>query len=395
MERCDVAIIGSGVIGLATAWRLAATGRSVAVVDPHPGRGASYAAAGMLAPVGEAAYGEEPLIELNLRAALGWPAYARELEAASGQEIDFEESGTLLVGYDASDRARLQELHEFQRGLGLPARWCTASECRRLEPALAPGVHGGVLAPHDHRVDNRRLVAALAEAARRAGVRAIEARADEVLRSGGSVAGLLVEGEELAAGTVVLAAGYASSSVAGLGPNDVPPVRPVKGQILRLRARDGVDLLTHTVHGYVQGFSVYLVPRAGGRLVLGATVEERGEDDSVTAGGVYTLLRDATRMLPALDELELVEAVARFRPGSPDNAPVIGPTPLSGLVVATGHYRNGILLAPLAAEAVEAVLETGALPAWAAPFAPGRFATGEGALAGGAAGALAGSGAAP
>ncbi|HUZ20201.1 MAG TPA: glycine oxidase ThiO [Acidimicrobiales bacterium] len=394
MERFDVAIIGSGVIGLATAWRLAAGGRSVALVDPHPGRGASYAAAGMLAPVGEAAYGEEPLIELNVRAADGWAAYARELEAASGQDVGFEESGTLLVGYDASDRARLQDIYEFQRGLGLPARWCSASECRRLEPALAPGVHGGVLAPHDHRVDNRRLVAALAEAGRRSGVRAIEARADAVLRSGATVTGLLVEGEELVAGAVVLAAGHASSSVAGLEAADVAPVRPVKGQILRLRARDGVDLLTRTVHGYVQGFSVYLVPRTGGRLVLGATVEERGEDDSVTAGGVYTLLRDATRMLPALDELELVEAVARFRPGSPDNAPVIGPTALGGLVVATGHYRNGILLAPLAAEAVEAVLETGTLPAWAAPFAPGRFAPARGGPASGAT-RITSSGAAP
>ncbi|MCU1492188.1 MAG: glycine oxidase [Acidimicrobiaceae bacterium] len=373
-ERFDMAIAGAGVIGSTVAWRLAETGRRVCLVDPLPGRGASYAAAGMLAPVAEAAYGEEVLLGLNLRAAASWSAFAGELEACAGQQIGFEQSGTLLVAYDPGDRKVLAEVHGYQNDLGLSARWCTPSECRRLEPALAPGVHAGVLAEGDARVDNRRLMAALGAACMNAGVTVVTATVDEVLIESGRARGLLASGRELLAPTVLLAAGHATGALSGLPTGLLPPVRPVKGQILRMRSRDREPLLTRTVHAIVEGSNVYLVPRSGGRLVVGATVEERGEDVTVTAAGVHEVLHDALAVVPAIDELELVEALARLRPGSPDNAPIVGPTAVEGLLIATGHYRNGILLAPVTAEALLALLTEGELPGWAAAFSPARFA---------------------
>jgi glycine oxidase len=376
-------VIGAGVIGLSIAWRLARAGTArVALLDPEPGRGATWAAAGMLAPVGEAHYGEERLLELNLRSAAAWPAFAAELESASGLEVGYRADGSLLVAVDAGDRAVIEELLAYQLELGLPAQWCPPSRCRELEPGLAPGLRGGILAPQDHQVDNRRLVAALLAACAAAGVELIERRADELLLEGGSVAGLRSAGEELGCAVVVLAAGYRSGALAGLPAGAAPAVRPVKGQILRLRVRpggagsSGAAPVSRTVRGVVAGASVYLVPRDGGGVVLGATAEEVGEDLSVTVEAVHRLLADARAVVPGVGELELVETLARLRPGSPDNAPLLGPAGPdgpAGLVVATGHYRNGVLLAPASAEAVVELLEHGSLPAWAEGFAPARL----------------------
>ncbi len=374
MTSYDVVVVGSGVIGLSVAWRLAGSGRSVAIVDPHPATGASYAAAGMLAPVTEATWGEEELAQLSLRSLARWPDFAAELTVASGLDVGLRQAGTLLVAADASDRAYLDDLLAYQLHLGLAASWCPASECRRLEPSLAPGIRGGILAPGDAQVDNRRLLGSLAEAVHRAGVRVVTARAG-LVTAAGAATGVVAEGEEIVAPLVVLAAGWATSSLEGLPAHAVPPVRPVKGQILRLLAHDGDAELTRTVRALVQGVPVYLVPRGDGRYVLGATSEERGVDTTVTAGAVYRLLRDAQRVFPGLGDLELVETRAGLRPGSPDNAPLVGATGLAGLVLATGHYRNGVLLAPVTADAVCALADTGELPPWAHPFDPRRFAT--------------------
>jgi len=379
MTSYDAVVVGSGVIGLSVAWRLAGSGRTVAIVDPHPATGASYAAAGMLAPVTEASWGEEALTELSLRSLASWPDFADALTAASGLDVGLRREGTLLVAADASDRAYLDELLAYQLHCGLDASWCPASECRRLEPSLAPGIRGGILAPGDAQVDNRRLLGSLAEAVRRAGVTVVGARA-ALTTSGGRVSGVVAatgpETEELDAPLVVLAAGWASSALVGLPDHVVPPIRPVKGQILRLFARRGDAELTRTVRAVVHGVPVYLVPRGDGRFALGATSEEKGPDTTVTAGAVYALLRDAHRIVPGLGDLELVEARAGLRPGSPDNAPLVGPTTLPGLVLATGHYRNGILLAPVTAEVVAALVATGEVPSWARPFDPRRFAPG-------------------
>jgi len=374
--RPDVVIVGGGLIGLAIAWRAAGRGLRVALADPRPGRGASYAAAGMLAPVTEAHYNEEALLKLNLESSLRYASFTADVEAASGLPTGYRTCGTLAVALDSDDLAVLDELYAFQLSLGLRAERLTGRECRRLEPMLAPGVRGGLHVPGDHQVDNRRLTAGLLAAAERAGVAVHRESVASVLVERERASGvLLAGGHEIRAEQVVLAAGCRTAELGGLPPGVVPPVRPVKGQILRLRVPPRfTPFLTRTVRGLVKGAPIYLVPRADGELVVGATQEELGYDTQVTAGGVYELLRDAHALVPGLTELPLVEMHAGLRPGSPDNAPIIGPTAVGGLVLATGHYRNGVLLTPVTADAVADLLVTGRLPEVAAPFSPGRFA---------------------
>jgi glycine oxidase len=365
----DVVVVGGGVIGLGIAWRAAQAGMAVTVVDPAPGRGASWAAAGMLAPVTEVHYGEQALLRLNLAAAGRWPAFAAELEQAAGTPIGYRRCGTLTVARDADDNAALEDLYRFQLRCGLEVERLRSRDCRRLEPGLAPNVRGGVLAPGDHQVDNRAMAGALVTACERAGVRLLAGRVAELRLDGARVTGVTVAGgASLAAGTVVLAAGCWSRELGGLPAELLPPVRPVKGQLLHLRGPVADPLCRRNV----RGLEVYVVPRADGRVVVGATVEEQGFDTRVTAGAVHDLLRAAFELLPDVAELEVVETVAGLRPGSPDNAPLLGRAGVDGLVVATGHYRNGILLAPVTAEAVAELLATGRVPAAIAPFGPGR-----------------------
>ncbi len=372
----DVVIIGGGVIGLAIGWRAAAAGMRVAIVDPRPVRGATDVAAGMLAPVTEAGYGEQALLALNLASARRFPSFVAELAEAAGRPTGYRETGTLAVAADADARTELRELHRFQTSLGLAAQWLSGGECRELEPMLAPGVTGGLLVAGDNQVDNRVFAAALLAAADRAGADLWRCRASRVLLAGGRVIGVRLDDDDLlSAGQVVLAAGCWSGRVGGLPAEVLPPVRPVKGQILRLRVPAGrPGLLGRTVRGCTRGGHVYLVPRAGDEVVVGSTVEEQGFDTRVTAGAVYELLRDAHQVVPGVTELTLAEASAGLRPGTPDNAPILGPAPLPGLVYATGHYRNGLLLAPVTADAVTGYLTSGELAEVAAPFTVERFA---------------------
>jgi glycine oxidase len=370
----DTIVVGAGLIGLSIAWRVAQLGHDVLVLDRETaGSGATGVAAGMLAPVTEATFGEDALLALNLESARRYPAFLDELSFVTGQPIAPVSRGTLAVAVDRDQSEALRRLHAFQRSLGLDATWLGNAECRDLEPSLHPSVRGGVLVPGDREVDPRRVAAAAAAAVGAAG---------GVIRSGAEVAALatsrgrvtgvrLVGGEVLYTGTVVLAAGCWSGGIDGVPPEVAGSIRPVKGQILRLRARPGdPPPLSHVIRTE----EMYLVPRAGGGVVLGATVEERGFDRSLVAGAVYELLRAAAEAVPGVRELEIVEAGAGLRPGSPDNGPLIGPTSLEGLVAATGHFRNGILLAPVTADAVAAVLDGGGLPPVAAPFTPARFA---------------------
>jgi glycine oxidase len=364
-------VVGGGVIGLGIAWRAALAGLTVTVVDRAPGRGASWAAAGMLAPVTEVHYGEEALLALNLAAGARWPGFAAELEEASGRPVGYRPAGTLSVARDADDNAALEDLYQFQLRCGLDVERLRSRECRQLEPGLAPSIRGGVLAAGDHQVDNRALVEGLLAAGQRAGVRLVEGRAVELATDGDRVTGVvLAGGGRLAAGTVVLAAGCWSGGLGGLAAEALPPVRPVKGQLLHLRGPADQPLCSRNV----RGLEAYVVPRSDGRVVVGATMEEQGFDTRVTAGAVHDLLRAALELLPDVAELELVETVAGLRPGSPDNAPMLGPAAAEGLVVATGHYRNGILLTPVTADTVAELLATGRVPELIAPFAPGRFA---------------------
>lgn len=375
MSSPDVIVVGGGVIGLAIAWRAAQAELSVALVDEEPGRGASYAAAGMLAPVTEVHYGEEALLALNLDSAKRYPGFVEELEAATGMTVGYRPCGTLFVGADDDDTTAADDLFRFQRELGLPVQRLRRRECRALEPLLAPRIRGGMLAEGDHQVDSRRLIDALLVAAEASGVVVRRQHATALRLDGTRAVGVaLADGEAMGAATVVLAAGCWSGALAGVPPESRPPVRPVKGQILRLRGSVDAPLLSRTVRGLVHGASVYLVPRTDGEVVIGATAEERGFDATVTAGAVYELLRDAAEVVPGVSELELVEARAGLRPGSPDNAPLLGATAVEGLVAATGHYRNGILLTPVTADTVAELLVTGHAPELIAPFSPLRFA---------------------
>lgn len=374
-EVVDAVVVGGGLIGLATAWRAAGRGLRVAVVDPAPGGGAARWAAGMLGAVSELHHGEETLLQLNLAAAERYPAFVGELTERTGAPTGYQTRGTLTVAFDADDRAQLRRLHALQEQCGLATEWLTGRECRRLEPTLAPGVTGGVRVDGDHQVDPRLLAGALWAACEREGVTVHRRRATRLTTVDGRATGVeLADGTHLAAGRVVLAAGSHSGRLAGVPDEVVPPVRPVKGQVVRLGPPPrGGPVVTRTVRAVVRGVPVYLVPRDSGELVVGATSEEQGWDTTVTAGGVYALLRDAHALLPGLTELPLVECGAGLRPTSPDNAPLLGPTPLPGLLVATGHHRNGVLLTPLTGEVMAEALVTGELPEVARPFSPLRF----------------------
>jgi glycine oxidase len=374
-EHHDVAVVGGGVIGLAVAWRAAQRGLRTVVLDAAED-GAWRYAAGMLAPVTEAEFGEDALLALGLRAADGFPAFCAELADASGRDPGLRRTGTLVVARDRDEAEELERLLEHRRSLGLEVERLRPSQARRAEPALAPTVRLALDVPGDAAVDPRRLVAALAEAFERAGgeirrgrVTAVEPGAVTVGAAPDVAAPgtLRAEPDVAAPGTlraehVVVAAGAWSGQFGAM------PVRPVKGQIMRLRDPAGQDLVTRTIRTR----DGYLVPRGEGRYVLGATVEERGWDTAATSGATLELIRDLAEVVPGVLELEIEELGAGLRPGTPDNLPVIGPA--AGLVWATGHYRSGILLADVTAEAVVSVLAGDGLPDWAAPCDPARFA---------------------
>ncbi|MGQ0576824.1 MAG: glycine oxidase ThiO [Pseudonocardia sp.] len=371
----SVLVLGAGVIGLSCAWRAARDGWAVTVLDRAPRSGASWVAGGMLAPVTEAWPGEEALLAMGVAAVDRWPGFAAEL-AAAGSPAGLRTDGTVVAATGSGDRAELDDLADHLHRLGRPVQRLTGRELRRLEPALGPDVRGGLSVPGDLSVDNRMLLAALRHAAQRAGVRCAPHAASAVLDDGTRVVGVRrTDGVELPADAVVVAAGAHSAT---LHPLLDGLVRPVKGEILRLAHRPGAyPPPVRTVRALVDGRPVYLVPRGGERpgAVLGATQYEAGFDTEVTAGGVRDLLRDAERVVPGIAEYALVEASAGLRPGSPDNLPLVGPLGPDGLVVATGHGRNGILLAPLTAEAIVAALRGDPVPDELRAAAPHRFRT--------------------
>ena len=368
----SVAIIGAGVIGLAIAWRLAARGIAVRIFDRGAaGAGASHAAAGMLAACAEAEPGEEALVALGRESQARWPAFAAELLAASGIDVELRPEGTLLLALTADDQARLTHLLVFQQKLGLPLQWISAADTRRREPHLAGKLAGAVFSPEDTQVDNRKLVAALRVAAQAAGASVSEHQPVRAISSrGGRVDGIILgDGTKVPADVVVLAAGAWARSIEGVDPKLRPPVRPIKGQMLALRMNPAAPLLSHVV--WAPG--AYLVPRRDGRLLVGATVEEKGYDTSLTAGGILTLLEAAWRAVPAIEELAIDEMWVGHRPGSRDDAPILGAGPIDGLIYASGHHRNGILLAPITADAIVRLVLDSAVEAVIRPFGIERF----------------------
>ncbi|GAB5536236.1 MAG: glycine oxidase ThiO [Rubricoccaceae bacterium] len=370
----SILVVGGGVIGLATAWRLAQRGHAITLIERDTlGQGTSWDAAGMLAPAAELGFEELDLYALGRESLRRWPDFARQLEANTGQSLGYRDEGTLVVADDRDSAAALRRLYQFQHEHGAPVEWWTIDQAIGLEPLLSPRLPAAVWSPDDHQVDNRQLVRALAKAVREAGVTVHESTTvTAIVPHETRPAVRLAEGRQLEADVVVLAAGVGAATIDGLVP--APPVRPVKGQALSLRMT-GALALRHVVRGP----DAYLVPKSDGRLVVGATSEEMGADVRVTGGGLYRILEGAVEVVPAVEEMEVIETWAGLRPASRDHAPLIGASAHPGVVYATGHYRHGILLAPVTAEwvadAVEGLLggrdETAALRE---PFSPLRFA---------------------
>jgi glycine oxidase len=373
-----VVIVGGGVIGLSIAWRCAQRGFDVSLIDPAPGAGASWVAAGMLAPVAEAYQGEEALTALALESARRWPGFASELAGATGLDPGYTRHGTLMVARDRDDAAALQPLFALQQAAGLAAEALTSRQARRREPALASSVCGALWLPEDHQVDNRMLLRALLQACQSAAVGFVGERAVAISERSVTVS----SGISIDADAVVIATGASVPSITLGGEAVGVPVRPVKGQIVRVQATAAAVFPTHSV----RGAEVYIVPRSHGEIAIGATMEDKGFDVTVTAGAVMDLLRAAWELVPALSEAMFLEAIAGSRPGTPDNAPLLGPLaptarPIGragepetgGPIVAMGHFRNGLLLAPVTADAVSAMVSGAPVPDVVRPLDPRRF----------------------
>lgn len=366
-------VVGGGLIGLSVAWRCAQRGLAVSVVDDPKGKGASEVAAGMLAPVTEVHYGEEELLRLNIASAASYESFIAELESETGIDAGYRRCGTLMVARDADDNAELDDLFGFQQKLGLEVERLRSKEIRALEPGLAPSVRGGILAPEDHQVDPGALVVSLRTACVRVGVGFVDEMARTIEVEGDRVSAVVTgSGKRLPTGTTVLAAGAHSALVEGLPPEAIPAIRPVKGQLVHLAATGPFGVTDRNI----RGLEVYVVARLSGKVIVGATVEELGFDTTVTAGAVHELLRRAYELLPGVTELRFVRGLAGLRPGTPDNAPLLGPGALEALVIATGHYRNGVLLAPITGTTVAEVIVTGQVPGSIVPFSPTRFGRG-------------------
>ncbi|MGA2894739.1 MAG: glycine oxidase ThiO [Xanthobacteraceae bacterium] len=370
-KRPRVVIIGAGVVGLGIAWRLAGRAEVLVFDRGKAGAGASHAAAGMLAACCEAEPGEEDLVALGRDSQARWPAFAEELLQLSGIDVELRREGTLMLALTSDDQAKLAHELEFQHKLGLPLEWLSAGATRAREPHLAGKIAGSVFSPQDHQVDSRKLVAALRIAAERTGAEIREHRPVKEIsvRAGRSIGVVLEDGTRVEADIVVLAAGAWSRGIAGLPPDRRPPVRPVKGQLLALRMDAAAPLLNHVL--WAPG--AYLVPRRNGRLIVGATVEEKGFDNTITAGGMLTLLEAAWRAIPAIEELPVDEIWVGHRPGSRDDAPILGRAPLDDLFYATGHHRNGILLAPVTADAMAKLILDDVVEPAIRPFGLERF----------------------
>jgi glycine oxidase len=310
---------------------------------------------------------------MNLASASMYPEFAKAVESASGHDVSYRRDGALHVALDRDEAAELRRILELQVSLGLESRWLGPGASRDLEPGLSTGLNGSVLVEGDGVVDPRALSAALVAALAGAGVEVrTSATVEGLVLQGGRIAGVgLADGSTIRCEYAVAAAGAETGRSPWLPGADRPPVRPVKGQVVELRG-DPEDPLCRRI---LASERVYVVPRPDGRVIVGATVEEMGYDTQVTAGGVHELLREAYRLVPEIAELGFIEVTAGLRPGTPDNLPVVGESNSTpGLILATGHYRNGILLTPVTARAVAGLVENGRLPEGPmAAASPARF----------------------
>ena len=376
MSEPRVAVIGGGVCGLGVGWRLAAAGASVTVYDRgQAGRESTWAAAGMLCPQMELRPEEESISLLGRESMTRWRGFVADLEADSDIPLHYRDEGTLFISADHDAAEQLRFLHDHQIELGMPVEWLTGDEVRDREPYISHNVVAGLVCLEDHHLDCRGLVRGLAEAlVRRGGELRENTMVEGVVADGASVQGVRVDGALVEADAVVVAAGTWSGMLDGLDPSLKPPVRPVKGQMIMLRQPEP-RVLDHCLWARSSRDFCYMTPKADGTLLIGATVEEVGYNKDVTAGAVLDLLRAAWGVLPSVYEMPIVETWAGLRPASRDGAPILGRTEVEGLFMATGHFRNGILFAPVTADDVAHAVMTGETTETIAPYGIGRFAS--------------------
>src|SRR5215469_16226109 len=340
MKTFDAAIAGGGLIGASIALELAEAGFNVALFDARdPGREASWASAGMISPAPENA-DMIPFLPMSLASVALYPDFIRKVEDLSGIDVGYKKNGALDVLLDGNIEQELSTIIALQHGVGLKAQALNGEQARKLEPSLTDETQAAIFREDEAALDTRALIDATLKAAARKGVEIFAGNGAKGLwKAGSRCKGLLLENGQVEAKWTIIAAGCFSARIDGVAP--YAPVFPAKGQMISLRC-ESVELqhilwLEHK----------YLVPRKDGRIIAGSTIERTGFDHDVTAGGVQLILREVMKMVPGLENARIEETWAGLRPDSPDHLPIIGPTDLDGLLIATGHFRSGILLTPV------------------------------------------------
>jgi glycine oxidase len=368
MKKFDVAIAGGGVIGGAIALELSLAGMRVAIFDrQQPGQEASWASAGILSPAPESP-GMIAMVPLGKRSLSLYPEFVARIEELSGKSTGFRPKGTLEAFFSGDIKEKLSTIIALHHGLGLRAEPLRAEDARELEPALSEDVEAAVLRPDECSVDNRALTSAVLDAAKSSGAEIFSGNgARAIWREGNRCAGLILQNEKVAAKWAIIAAGCFSAAIEGVA--NYAPVRPAKGQMASLRIDD------LEIQRVLWSENIYLVPRNDGRILAGATVEHVGFDKRTTAGGIQKILAAAIELVPGLANARIEETWAGLRPDSPDHLPILGPTDVDGLLMATGHFRSGILLTPITARLIrEWITEERVSVDWDR-FSPLRFQT--------------------
>lgn len=369
-----IIIVGGGVIGLSIAWRLARenTRDEILLLDANrAGEGTSRVSAGMIAPIAEAGFEDPHFIKFARLSRERYRAFVSEVSRDADMPVVLGEEGSIIVAIHRDDVEAMRRVYEHRRQADLPVEWLTGTEAREMEPTLTPRVSAAMWIAYDGQVNPRALLPALVRACNRRGVEVREsARVQRIIISDETVAGVELDGETIPADTVVVCAGAWSGTIDGMPADVVPQVRPIRGQILRL-TRTADFAMRHVVRGP----RAYLLPKDDGTVVVGATQEEAGFDATPTAGGIKTILDNAWEMVPSIYDLPIERVEVGLRPGTRDHLPLIGPTRIHGLIMATGHFRHGILFAPTTADAVCRGILTGEFGEDVAAFAPDRFAS--------------------
>lgn len=369
-DRMNTVIIGGGIIGLSLGWQLAKKGINVEILERDlAGKSASWAAAGMLAPQAEMGFEDIDHFYLCRKSLELYPKFLEELYNDSGIKVEVEKTGCILPAFDRDDAERLRRLYDFREKIGLPVVWLSSSEAREVEPFLSPRCTGAIWIEDDAQVNNRLMLESLKKAFVKCGGKLYEEHNVENINvSNGKVTGVNIHGTDINFDNVIVAGGAWSKQIPGLPENLLPPVRPVKGQIINLRLNDSCRLTK-----VVRAPDVYLLPKSDGRLILGASVEEMGYDVQPTAGEIFRLLERGWEAVPSIYDLPIESIDVGLRPGSRDHMPIIGDSEVEGLFFATGHYRNGILLTPITAYELSDWIVTGTSSETLKGFGISRF----------------------